>query len=73
MFNLPIPAYDHRVKLHRDLAAAGARAERLAAAVDLPDEVKFQRARAVIRAALTDARIATTIETLVGQLFAEPP
>ena len=52
VFNLPIPRYDSKIKLHRDLAAAAAKAERVAAAVALPEGVKFQRARSLVRAAL---------------------
>ena len=44
MFNLPIPRYDSKIKLHRDLAAAAEKAEAVAAAVALPEGVKFQRA-----------------------------
>lgn len=52
MFNLPIPRFEPSNKLHRALAEAGARAEKVAALASLPDDVKFQRARAMIRNSL---------------------
>jgi hypothetical protein len=70
MFNLPIPPFDAAVPLHRALAKAAARAERIAAAVALPEGVKFQRARALIRTALTDAGIVREIDRLVAELLA---
>ncbi len=36
MFNLPIPRFDAKIKLHRDLAAAAEQAEVIAAAVGCP-------------------------------------
>jgi len=44
-------------------------AEAIAAAVPPPDTAKFQRARALVRAALTEAGIAQKIDTLVAQLL----
>lgn len=41
MFNLPIPRFDPAESLHNDLAAAAAEAERIAAAFELPETVKF--------------------------------
>jgi hypothetical protein len=69
MFNLPIPRFDPARSLHSDLATAGARAERAAALVELPENVRFQRARAMIRTALTEAGIAQTIDGLVTDLL----
>ena len=54
MFTLPIPRFDATVALHNELAGAAAEAERIAAAFALPESVKFQRARKLIRDALTD-------------------
>lgn len=68
MFNLPIPRFDANDGAHRALAAAAAEAERIAAAVPLPD-LRFQRARALVRAALTEAGIAQTIDRLVARLL----
>jgi hypothetical protein len=69
MFNLPIPRFDSSNKLHRDLAAAAAKAENVAAAVVLPEGVKFQRARALVRKALTESGVAPDIDALVGRLL----
>ena len=69
VFNLPIPRYDFKIKLHRDLAAVAERAEGLAAAVPLPEGVKFQRARALVRTALTEAGISEAIDALVARLL----
>jgi hypothetical protein len=73
MFNLPIPLFDPSVALHNDLAAAAREAERIAAAVELPETVKFQRARKLIRDALTDSGIAPRIDELVARLLDESP
>jgi hypothetical protein len=69
VFNLPIPRYDSKIKLHRDLAEAAAKAERVAAAVALPEGVKFQRARSLVRAALKEAGLAEAIDALVARLI----
>ena len=69
LFNLPIPAFDAKNRLHRDLAAAAARAEICAAQLALPESVKFQRARGLVRTALTEAGIAKTIDALVDKLL----
>jgi len=69
VFNLPIPRYDAKIKLHRDLADAAAKAERVAAAVALPEGVKFQRARSLVRAALQEAGLAAAIDALVARLL----
>jgi hypothetical protein len=49
MFNLPIPRFDANFRLHLDLAAVAKEAEKVAAAVVLPEGVKFQRARKMVR------------------------
>jgi hypothetical protein len=69
VFNLPIPRYDAKIKLHRDLADAAAKAERVAAAIALPEGVKFQRARSLVRAALKEAGLADAIDALVATLL----
>lgn len=73
MFNLPIPKFDSSEPLHNDLAAAAAEAERIAAAFELPETVKFQRARRLIRDALTEAGIAPHIGDLVARLLDQAP
>lgn len=69
MFTLPIPRFDEKKKLHRDLAATADEAERIAAKVALPENVKFQRARKLVRDALAEAGIAMRIDRLVAQLL----
>jgi hypothetical protein len=69
MFNLPIPRFDEKNKLHRDLAQAAKRAEEIAAKVALPDNVKFQRARKLIRDALAEAKVSQKIDALVAKLL----
>ena len=69
MFTLPIPRFDSSIAMHSELAAAAAEAEKTAAKVKLPDAVKFQRARKLVRDALADAGIAPRIDTLVERLL----
>ena len=69
VFNLPIPRYDAKITLHRDLADAAAKAERVAAAVALPEGAKFPRARSLVRAALKGAGLAEAIDALVARLL----
>ena len=69
MFNLPIPRFDAKIKLHRDLAAAAEQAETIAAAVVLPEGVKFQRARKMVRDALAEAGLSQRIDILVARLL----
>ena len=73
MFTLPIPRFDVTMALHNDLAAAAAEAERIAAAFELPETVKFQRARKLIRDALTESGIAPHIDGLVARLLDSLP
>ncbi|MFD2181050.1 N-6 DNA methylase [Rhodoplanes azumiensis] len=69
MFNLPIPRFDAESEVHGALAAAGREAETAAAAVTLPDAVKFQRARKLVRDALIDTGVAGRIDALVARLL----
>jgi SAM-dependent methyltransferase len=69
MFTLPILRFDENVSLHMELACAGREAENLAATVELPDGVKFQRARKLVRDALTQAGISVRIDELVARLL----
>jgi hypothetical protein len=70
MFNLPIPRFDAKNCLHAALAEAAREAEKIAAAVPLPENIKFQRVRGLIRTALKDAGLAQKIDALVAQLLA---
>lgn len=69
MFNLPIPRFNGKVALHRQLAEAGAEAERFASTVELPEGVRFQRVRGLVRAALAEAGISSKINGLVEKLL----
>ncbi len=69
MFNLPIPRFNEKSKLHCDLAAAAEKAEKIAQVVPFPENVKFQRARKLVRDALTENGITKTIDTLVARLL----
>jgi hypothetical protein len=73
MFNLPIPRFDPEDKLHVALATAAAKAEKIAAQVTLPEGVKFQRARGLVRAALVEAGVAPRIDALVAELLGGAP
>lgn len=69
MFNLPIPRFDAKQRLHVALARAAERAEQIAVAVQLPEGVRFQRARAMVRVALADAGLSQEIHRLVARLL----
>jgi hypothetical protein len=69
MFTLPIPRFDSGRTLHTDLAAAAREAEQIAKHVALPEAVKFQRARKLVRDALASASVAGRIEALVARLL----
>lgn len=69
MFNLPIPRFDAKTNLHVKIADAAAEAEKIAADVTLPERVKFQRARGLVRAALAEAGVAQRIDKLVATLL----
>ena len=69
MFNLPIPRFEDGNALHQDLSAAGAEAEKIAASVELPEDIKFRRARGMVRDALAADGIAETIDGLVARLL----
>jgi hypothetical protein len=69
VFNLPIPRFDSKIALHGEIAAAAAKAEKIAGAVALPENVKFQRARGLVRNALIDDGVAGAIDELVVRLL----
>jgi SAM-dependent methyltransferase len=69
IFTLPILRFDGGASLHTDLADAAREAEEVASAVELPENVKFQRARKLIRDSLIEAGVAPRIESLVGRLL----
>jgi N-6 DNA Methylase len=69
MFNLSIPRFNASDRFHTAIAEAAREAESIAATVALPETIKFQRARGLIRAALTEAGVAQKIDTLVAKLL----
>jgi hypothetical protein len=68
-WELPIPEYDGREVLHRELAESAAQAERIATIVPLRERAHFTSQRRAIRNALAEDGIATTIDALVAQLL----
>ncbi|MGH7058652.1 MAG: hypothetical protein ACREFZ_12420, partial [Acetobacteraceae bacterium] len=72
VWELRIPRFDSGIALHRALAAAGAEAERLAAAVPLTNGAYFTHRRRAIRGALRQSGIADKIDGLVGRLVPAP-
>jgi hypothetical protein len=73
LFTLPVPRFDNAASLHTDLAAAARDAEATAAAVVLSGNVKFQRARKLVRDSLAEAGIAPRMEALVARLLGAAP
>ncbi|MBI2832219.1 MAG: N-6 DNA methylase [Chloroflexi bacterium] len=69
VLSLPIPPFDHSDKLHKALANASTRAERVAAAVPLDEGMHFVKARQKIRATLREDGIAQKIDELVSELL----
>ena len=69
IWELRIPEYSQREPLHRELAAAAAAAETIAAGVAIPERAYFTTARKLIRDALADAGIARRIDRLVARLL----
>lgn len=69
VFNLPIPRFDARDKLHSALAEAAELAEKIAGKVELPQGVRFQRARSLVRASLSEVNLAQKIDGLVAKLL----
>lgn len=73
VFNLPIPLFNATNPLHNALAKAAAKAEKLAAKVELKEGEHFPRTRKRIRQALIANGVAIEIETLVAQLIGVAP
>jgi hypothetical protein len=73
MLDLPIPTFDPSEPIHAELVAAAFRAESIAAAVPLPSDVGFVRARGSVRAALVAAGLAQDIDRLVQRLLGDTP
>lgn len=69
VWNLPIPRFDAKLALHRELATLGSEAERIAEVVELIETEKFQRARQRVRRALIADGVAVEIEKAVEKLL----
>jgi hypothetical protein len=69
VFAAAFPIFDPASDLHTGIAAAAAGAEKVAAELDLPEELKFTTARARVREALEESGIAAQIEKLIGELL----
>jgi len=69
MLNLPIPRYDAKRPLHRDLTAAATRAAAVAAATPLEEGEHFTRARRRIRDALAESGVGPEIDRMVARLL----
>jgi N-6 DNA Methylase len=72
VFAASFPIFDPENDLHRAIAEAAATAERVAAELDLPEDLKFTAARSRAREALMESGIATQIEKLIDELLASP-
>jgi hypothetical protein len=69
IWSLPIPRYEPRSDLHRELATMASQAEKIASSVSLPETIQFQRARKIVRGALTDFGLSPGIDALVARLL----
>jgi hypothetical protein len=69
VFNLPIPHFDPQDRRYIALAEAAAEAEKIAVRVKLPEGIRFQNARAVVRTALAEAKVAPRIDVLATELL----
>jgi hypothetical protein len=72
MFTLPIPRFDPSDELHEKLAGLATQAEVAASAIAFEEGVKFQRARKLVREALTEAGISQQIDEAVRELLSLP-
>jgi hypothetical protein len=72
LFALPFPTYDASNDLHRVLSALGEQAEILAAAVDLADVRQFQKARRIVREALSKSGVSAEIDQAIRAVLVSP-
>jgi hypothetical protein len=75
IFQLPIPTFDPADDLHATIAELAAKAETLAADVDLLPSMDFKRQRRKVRDALSDADVLPALDSAVKRLLggrAEP-
>lgn len=69
MLGLPIPKFSSENPVHLVLAELGKRAEDAAKNVEVPEKVKFQKARKLIRERLIELRISQEIDRHVRDLL----
>jgi SAM-dependent methyltransferase len=69
VFAASFPIFDPESPLHTAIAEAAAGAEKVAAELDLPDELKFTAARAQVREALEESGFTAQIEKLIDELL----
>jgi len=69
VFNLPIPEFNPKIDLHRELAAAAMHAEFVASRVEVKPDEYFVTTRNRIRRTLIDEGISGDIEKLVEKLL----
>jgi len=72
VFRIPFPRFNANDELHIRIARAAAQAEKIAAAMSLPEGVGFQKARRMIRTELSSRDVTEQIEAAVGDLLAPP-
>ena len=70
VFALGFPIFDPTKGSHWQLAQLAARAERVAAEVDIDPTWQFQKARSVTRDALREDGVATLVDAAVAELLA---
>ena len=69
MLSLPIPTFNPKNKVHKELAKLGAKAERAAQALELNDDVYFTTARKRIRQHLRSHGVMDDIDAHVEMLL----
>jgi hypothetical protein len=69
IFNLPIPIFESKIPLHKELAAAGKHAEFVASRVEVKEGEYFVTTRNRIRKTLAEEGIAEDIDKLVEKLL----
>lgn len=69
MFSLPIPRFKRTDRLHQGIAAAGLKAERVAALIEVEDGQRFQAVRKAVRDALVESGETAKNEALVERLL----
>ncbi len=69
VFAASFPIFDPESDLHKSIAEAAAEAEKVAAGLDLPEDLKFTAARGRVRDALEASGSAARIEELIGKLL----